>query len=809
MLGTVTARVRPLKLALLVDPKSASQVREAIRLACCQWGGTYFPIVPTHRRLPATWREAHVRTPRAEDVVLGYLDAFDPDLIVQFGEELPSYLKSSRLKVVKPDDFWEDRGGAGQKSADPIYGIGVADLLYGIFKEHFKFAPKFPVKAVIPAIPRLHSLFWASLYGDYPSHVSDEIEREFKEALDITRPTASVGSFLELTAPNVLFPRRITQWETHLEGHARYGARATVFYMDATRVEDVIDYWNLRATGRPVLPFPKQFRNDVAFQEALSQFVSDHRRVAPHSLDVHDVVSFVRSRNCTFDEMEAFASTLDSDQNEKLALIAPRISLQHWYPRLWDNWARNSDGRVQDAYGTEQAAYEIDEGEEPRVRVKPILPKFAPGNTFRSVSVCANEIDFRLYGADRLLAEVFPKVEGDHLSHAMSGATFGEWRSGRHGLVRLVGNDFVENWRAMESETILFAWLRDKGWDAVLSPPGILAKQVYKRLGGWTQMLANKNVLSLIEHMNGGNVDKTGILKNPRVAKQRDIAVEHMKSEINRGAPNSRRFERLVEQGVFKLGLRSQCPTCQRTSWFGMSSLSEVLECPQCLQEFPAAGNVDQGKSGWSYRTAGPFSVASYADGAFSVLLALDAIGGRMSSTRRTTSVPSFEATNPSGKKLEADFAMFWRESIYGEDSTGLLFGESKSFNSFATKDVERMKYLGELFPGSILVFSTLRNKLEVDEIAAIARLAKTGRKVWKDNRPINPVLILTEAELLQGQRPPFCWSEELKKKFQHIHSLMDWCNASQQIYLDLPSWHEDWAKQMKMRRTGRTRRIE
>jgi hypothetical protein len=65
MLGSADIKVRPLKLALMVDPNSASQVREAIRLACTQWGGVFFPMIPVHKRMPASWREGPFKTPMA------------------------------------------------------------------------------------------------------------------------------------------------------------------------------------------------------------------------------------------------------------------------------------------------------------------------------------------------------------------------------------------------------------------------------------------------------------------------------------------------------------------------------------------------------------------------------------------------------------------------------------------------------------------------------------------------------------------------------------------------------------------------
>jgi hypothetical protein len=79
----------------MVDPNSAMQVREAIPLASTQWGGVFFPIIPVHKRMPASWREGPLRVPSAQDVVKGYLDGFDPEILVQFGRDLPKYVLRS------------------------------------------------------------------------------------------------------------------------------------------------------------------------------------------------------------------------------------------------------------------------------------------------------------------------------------------------------------------------------------------------------------------------------------------------------------------------------------------------------------------------------------------------------------------------------------------------------------------------------------------------------------------------------------------------------------------------------------------
>src|SRR5207247_6513873 len=84
MFGSIDIRTRPIRIAYLVDPNNAEHVRGAIRLSSTLWGGVYFPILQLHKRMPATWRAKPLKAPAAESVILGYLEAFDPDVLVQF-----------------------------------------------------------------------------------------------------------------------------------------------------------------------------------------------------------------------------------------------------------------------------------------------------------------------------------------------------------------------------------------------------------------------------------------------------------------------------------------------------------------------------------------------------------------------------------------------------------------------------------------------------------------------------------------------------------------------------------------------------
>ena len=89
------------------------------------------------------------------------------------------------------------------------------------------------------------------------------------------------------------------------------------------------------------------------------------------------------------------------------------------------------------------------------------------------------------------------------------------------------------------------------------------------------------------------------------------------------------------------------------------------------------------------------------------------------------------------GPKVEADFIVWYqRRGITRDDQssvTDIVFGEAKSFgrDSFRTKDVTNLKAIAQRFPGSVLVFATMRQPgdMSTDEIRAIRTLALWGRE--------------------------------------------------------------------------------
>lgn len=81
------------------------------------------------------------------------------------------------------------------------------------------------------------------------------------KAFDATDVSVTGGNLLETLAIEVVTPLR--SGSAGLQVNARSRSEPVLFYLDATKVRDLVDYWNLRAIGWRILPVPKQWADDL------------------------------------------------------------------------------------------------------------------------------------------------------------------------------------------------------------------------------------------------------------------------------------------------------------------------------------------------------------------------------------------------------------------------------------------------------------------------------------------------------------------------------------------------------------------
>ena len=141
-----------------------------------------------------------------------------------------------------------------------------------------------------------------------------------------------------------------------------------------------------------------------------------------------------------------------------------------------------------------------------------------------------------------------------------------------------------------------------------------------------------------------------------------------------------------------------------------------------------------------------------------------------------------------------------------------LLLGEAKSFgkNAIDEDDLAGLREVAARFPGAVLVVSSLRPIADysVAELQRLSELALWGRTPTDGWRPRNPVIVLTATELFSDHGIAHAWKElggraaELVKHASvDLSDLYVLAEATQKLYLGLPSFYDDYGTRLRRER--------
>ena len=110
---------------------------------------------------------------------------------------------------------------------------------------------------------------------------------------------------------------------------------------------------------------------------------------------------------------------------------------------------------------------------------------------------------------------------------------------------------------------------------------------------------------------------------------------------------------------------------------------------------------------------------------------------------------------------LEADLTCLYKPSMWDDTRTHVVHAECKSFSGFEERDISRMKDMCEAFPGSTLIFATLKDSLENSDVRMIQPFALAERKKRFQGKPYSPVIILTDTEVFSSRGIHDCWKNK------------------------------------------------
>lgn len=781
-------------LGFAMKPNDWTGLINSIETASALWGGMFFPMIPIRKRITGSLKKEISPRFTASNIISGYLDAFDPDIVAKVnGAAVPADLVSNRKQILLSEifqDFSEDW--------TPRYGIGITEMLSYFARRELTYVRQQPLRIVFPKLATQYRGFLASVFGLLRPDVGAAVKEVLPENT-IEAPECSIENFADFLGPEILFVRRLTT--QHLQ--AKSTTEACLYFLNAANAEDIIDYWNLRAAGWSVLPVPQQAFETASIKQLVTKFVNENYWSYRHNPNFFHHTNVIKARNASAPDLVKFINSLSLEPPK--AEHSPRITIIPSYPRIWDEWARDKD--QVDVQRISSSRSEIDISDDvPRLNFSPIAPKFLGRFGGHGTPRFANDIEIRFYGGSEPYAEVIPAGD-DRLVRAIGTYGFEEWRFSRHGISHLCRHpEFTVRLAPPRADRVFTEWLRCNGWDVELSDKGYIATQMLKRLGGvWdSTILASRGLIGLLRRMTTVHaVPDTKVVgikptestePAAKILKAKTFNAEISKFCAAEGVRESDQYlRRLLELQIFRLGLEVQCPTCRQRWWESLKALDYDLNCPNCFETFSVSSWLPKDFE-WAFRTAGPFSLPGSAFGVYAVLLTLRFFSMLLHGA--STPLLSFKLRK-GASEVEVDLGLLFDLREHGKDRREIVFAECKSYNEFTRVDVQRLESLGRNFPGAVLVIAVLRDNLSTREQNLLRPFVNRSRRYWKGERPVHPVLILTGNELFASDAPPRCWEKlgakyaTFKERYELAYNLADLADATQRIYLGLPPWHQ------------------
>ena len=791
----VHVRLRPIRFGFLVKPHDARSLLEIFRVNTCLWGGVFNPIIPYLRSVPRWWDRHGHTFESARQIMNGYLDFFEPDFLVESVPGLSARLEFDSNRVLPLSEMLQredEQHTQGQ-------GQSVLALYRDRYRKVFQFTLRHEHDIVdVSAEDTSFAAAVACLTGSFPSQNDlAYFGQAFADAFE-PRSVALNGEVLARLYQDG-FRSALRLGRSDIDVSVNGWHHPAIFVFDALDPRDLIDLWNLRIVRRNLLAVPKQWLPQLSsFCRKL--IVDTYRPLTnnPSGVMIKETVMFGRA--IPSDAIEAIY-----DEHLRVDIAGANV-LQDWHPRIWE---RPSSGQglcesrpvLTAARRTFNPQTTSDKSE---FQFDCLHPEWSDeyGSRYR----WANVVNIDDWSSQDLSATVFPN---DRMRAFMP-------RVGIGGKLRLSTTEGVvifptfknsyEYWEVPDGTTAISEWLTANSTASAASDAGRVTEQIVQTLGGFGRVgdLAKKGIVKTLDEMSRRPI--THSFHNLKFRNQIEMAV---KGDIRRG----RSFTTLVDRTAVELGLEVRCEKCSSWSWFALNKLGYQLQCSLCLQStaFPCAEPGNSKKARWAYRVVGPFALPDYARGGYAAALSLRClaavVGGR--GRGQMTWCAGRELDLNGGPKVEADFIVWYqRREITRDDQssvTDIVFGEAKSFgrDSFRTKDVTNLKAIAQRFPGSVLVFATMRQPgdMSTDEIRAIRTLALWGREpIEREMRTRAPVVVLTGIELFSG----FSLEETWRKRGGRHAALVDatWprtdnlrvlADVTQQLYLGVPSY-ADWA---------------
>jgi len=749
--GTFEIRLRPIRFAVIIKPNSVSALRKAIELNSSVWGGIRNPIFPYFRKTPSEFLKGYYRRIKYQDYIGEMLKAFDIDFIVAIDTEKSALEHLMPRRVLGIDDiihYYND---------ELIFSncVSVPSLVDSIAGQGMRFSGNKPIKLLLPTFSNEDTNILFALIGYIPANIASLLD-QYEGDINIVRENISLDSFGNYYFGDTTPPLGLTNYQLSIRPQDRFSIRPSVFYLNSDNLRDILHFWNLRAAGVRLFPFPASKLRDKNFLDHITRFVNSHyysfRGANAQDIPMH--VNVLASpdradRQVTRQAVDALI------QNEPL--LKEKLIMSS-YPRLWENWARNHTGENCATISVgDNKVIEIDDLKRP-IETKCYYPNFLTRHTHTRF---ANVITFSIRSADHNLTSTLPDEHIDtlHLFESFdfhgrispNGITL--YPHGHYETIRLT----IPGAEATFRELMKFYNFPE----FQISAEGRLVTQLYHRIGGFTGIMdfTDEPFIKLLVKVKKG--EKDGLQnETERVVERRHYSQKQIIDSIKKMLINDPfrkdRFEEISQcliNKYFKLGIVLSCELCGQTAWYEIKGLDYQVQCKCCLGYFPFPFLKRNNDREWRYI---PYGSIAFNRGNLSIFTPLLTLGYFTGLAEYFLSPPTFlfgmqmvEANRQPRREL--DLCLIYAEHTYSPNPKRILAVECKAYNYFESKDLERLDYFRKKIRDAILVLATLSRQLSRAEKKIIAKYVYRLRRMRKMSDSKANLLILTGNELFSN----------------------------------------------------------
>lgn len=711
----VLQRVRPSRYAFIVDEHDFDAALQAVSLNTALWGGVYNPIVPL--------------TPAASQQ--GLLKAFDPDILVNLtGADLPvDLVKRCQGRILDATALVQTDGRTNWRQLS--LGFSILHILRHIHEKEVRFLSglsraKIAAPESAPGWPE----FCAFAFGSFRwlPETGANFDETFCHALRAEKvhiPNLQPPASYEES----LFPVHITGYRLRCFNRIASFSSHIIFIGDHRNLGDLIELWNIRATGRTVIFVPV-----AAYQafESLILLLATQGRY-PINQHVENRADLQKGPSVS-DEL--FEQVRNWVAGRGLTQILPRP----WRPRFGleiDGYCGDIHvADIEAAKGDEISILQDSAMTPVRVIAPPYLGDEAPamGELTWSVEITMAGGGFRnndfMFSLPQTPA-VESLVERNFLGIAMAG-----FRIGRRGVV-LQQSSISSSFHLLPVATrdAFHAIFREVGLEVEASEPGQYAEKIIKKMGslhGDCRVFKIRGVREILDKLGNGSCLQRGNMCAIVMSAARDEYGKNWRPElyndlILRSGQHSPLqfgsiFDVLLEKRILRPGFEFKCSNCFKKDWYHISEFAEDYTCRFCFTpqrvNFASAPN-------WQYKADGLFRIPDSAQGSVAVILSLWLFENLTGIGRFVTS-RNLRATD-TGKRCEIDYAYLAMGGTF-DTSYELVLGQATRFGDFTDNDMRLMAEIADRFPKRpYIAFSTLRDRYSEEDKARLRDLAKQG----------------------------------------------------------------------------------